>query len=347
TLFAQDNKDATASILLKLKPYAQMNENQVLAIMRLVANSVEGLNPEQVAVVDTNGNILSENVLDNSTPTIARLTANQLEIKDHFENNLAKSIQTMLEKPFGYGGVVVRVSADLNFDEVERRSQIFGDNVVRSESSLEETSSGTTPNGGVVDPGGAPVGLNDATSEYERNENIRNYEVDVVEEYIKTSPGAVKHLSVSVIVDTGEELELNPARREMVANLVASAAGVRLDRNDTVEVIGMPFNTSAFDDMNARMDEYQQQQFMRQLITYGLGLVVILAVLGVSVRTIRKAQRSNKQIKQFEEVVEQQIELTPEEKEKNQMKKQIEGLAKEKPSEVAHLLKTWLAEDSR
>lgn len=347
-LFSRDAKSATASIVLKLRPFAQLNDNQVLAIMRLVANSVQDLQAEEVVVIDNFGNILSENVAEKTSPTLARLTATQLEIKEHFERNLARSVESMLEKPFGYGKVVVRVSADLNFDEMERRSQTWGDNVVRSESSLEETSSGTGTNPeGVVDPGGAPVELTQSTSEYERNERIRNYEVDLVEEYIRSSPGSIRHLSVSVVVDTGDDATLDPQTREMIANAVVSAAGIRAERNDSVEVIGLPFNTKAFDDLQRQLEEYQRQRLIRQIITYGVSALIIIIALVLGIRYVRNRKPAIKQQPKMEEVVQQQVELTAEEKERELMKKQLETLAKEKPSEVAQLLKTWIAEDMR
>lgn len=346
-LFTADTKVATASILVKLKPFAKLNDNQVLAIMRLVANSVEDLNPEEVAIVDSYGNILSDEVAEQTTATVARLTASQLEIKEKFESNLAKSIESMLEKPLGYGQVVVRVSADLNFDEVERRSQIWGNNVVRSEQSTEETSSGTTVPENIVDPGGAPVELTQGTSEYERNDRIRNYEIDVIDEYIKESPGTVNHLSVSVVVNTGEEQILSEERREMIANAVVSAAGIRADRNDNVEVIGLPFNTKVFDDMQAQLEEYQRKQLIRQMILYGAMALILIAVIVFAYRYYQVQKKTSRQQQQVEEIVQQQVELSPQEKERDLMKKQIESLAREKPSEVAHLLKTWLAEDTR
>jgi flagellar M-ring protein FliF len=349
-LFSSDSIATTASIMVKLRPFAELNSSQVLAIMRLVANSVEDLSPEKVVVIDTNMNILSEGITEATSPSAAKLSANQLQLKEQFENNLAKSVQSMLERALGYGNVVVRISADLNFDEVEQRSQIFGNNVLRSESFLEENSIGTNP------PAGGEVGLNanaglvemnTARSEYERNERIRNYEVDVVEEYIKKSPGAVKHLSVSVIVDTGEDVELEQGLRDNITNIVASAAGTRADRNDVVEVIGMPFNTSAYDEMRSRMDEYQQQMQTKQLVTYALvgGLILLGGFL--LIRAIRGNKSFAKQRQQLEQAVEQQVQLTPQEKERDLMKKQIITLAKEKPSELAHLLKTWMADDSR
>ncbi|MBS4024758.1 MAG: flagellar M-ring protein FliF [Clostridia bacterium] len=349
-LFTSDATAVTASIMVKLRPFSELNSNQVLAIMRLIANSVEDLSPEQVVVIDTNMNILSEGINETSSPTAAKLTANQLQLKEQFENNLAKSVQSMLERALGYGSVVVRISADLNFDEVEQRSQIFGKNVIRSESSLEETSRGTNPlAGGEVglDANAGLVELNTATSEYERNERIRNYEVDVFEEYIKKSPGAVNHLSVSVIVDTGEAGELEQGLRDSIKNIVASASGTRADRNDVVEVIGMPFNTKAYDEMQARMDVYQRQMKLKQLITYGLlsGMVLLGGFLLIRVGKANKS--AVKQRQQLEQVVEQRVQLTPEEKERDLVKKQIVSLAKEKPSELAHLLKTWMADDSR
>lgn len=349
-LFTSDTSDPTASIMVRLRPFAQLNSEQVLAIMRLVANSVEDLNPEQVVVVDSNMNILSEDIAESQVTTAAKLTATQLQLKEQFETNLASSIQSMLQTPLGYGNVVVRVSADLNFDEIESRRQEFGPNsITRSEYTLEESSSGTTPGvGGEVgmDANQGLAALDPATSEYERIEQTINREIDVYEEYIKRSPGTIDHLSVSVIVNTGEELELSQERADMIRSAVASAAGIREDRNDNVEVIGLQFDTTAFQNMQDRLNEYEaRQRILRWSIVAGVILAAAIAA-GIYLRVVR-ARRAVIKNRQLETEVEETSQLTPEEKERDLMKRQIENLAKEKPSEVAHLLKTWLADDSR
>ncbi|MGF7185184.1 flagellar M-ring protein FliF [Desulfitispora alkaliphila] len=355
-LFNVEDKTATASIMINLKPYSNLRENQVLGIMRLVANSVEHLSSDQVTVIDTSGNILSEGLgSGESDSSTYRLTSNQIEIKEKLEENMSRSIQTMLERALGSGRAVVRVSADLNFDEVERRSERFGDNVIRSEQLIEETSSSENmPGAGGpagIDPNdGTIAGVDEtATSEYDRREQIRNFEIDREEEYIRVSPGTVNNMSVSVIVDTSGWDDFGAMDEERIRNIVASAAGIQVAGVETgnpgwVEVIGMDFDTTAMDSMLAQMEEYERQQFIRQMITYGVLALAALIFAFFGYRAIKKKMAENEVSREIEEVVPKE-QISPEDKEKDLLKRQVEDLAKDKPEDVAKLLKTWLSDD--
>ncbi len=52
-------KPPTASVVLKLRSGATLQDAQIEAITNLVANSVEGLNPNRVAIIDDRGNVLA------------------------------------------------------------------------------------------------------------------------------------------------------------------------------------------------------------------------------------------------------------------------------------------------
>ena len=99
-LFAQDQNEATASVLLKLAPGYSLQDSQVLGITRLVSGGVEGLKPENVTVIDTSGNILSDNSQDTSQ---GQLSTDQMKIKQDYENQLEDSIQSMLDTCCGAG----------------------------------------------------------------------------------------------------------------------------------------------------------------------------------------------------------------------------------------------------
>jgi flagellar M-ring protein FliF len=59
-LFKDQQKEATASVILKLAPGRQLNDSQVQGIIHLVAGSIEGLAAENINVIDANGNVLSK-----------------------------------------------------------------------------------------------------------------------------------------------------------------------------------------------------------------------------------------------------------------------------------------------
>ncbi|KUK36198.1 MAG: Flagellar M-ring protein, partial [Thermacetogenium phaeum] len=120
SLFLENEAEATAAVLVKLKPGSSLKEEQVYGIMHLVASGVEGLKSENVTVVDTKGNILSGGSPSEAVQS-ARMTTDQMEIEREYEKNLERSLKGMLEQIVGQGKAVVRANATLDFDRVEIR----------------------------------------------------------------------------------------------------------------------------------------------------------------------------------------------------------------------------------
>src|SRR5581483_636287 len=85
-------------------------------------NSVEGLKPNHVTVVDNLGNVLSEN---SDNDSLTGLTSTQLAARRNLDQYLGKKAQDMLEKVLGPGQAIVRVSADINYDTVTRSEEKF------------------------------------------------------------------------------------------------------------------------------------------------------------------------------------------------------------------------------
>jgi len=90
-------------VVVKLRRRGALKEKHVQGIVHLVAGSVEGLNPENITVVDVDGNVLSVGASDDSK--LVGLTGNQQEFQREFEEGLEKRVQSMLEKVVGTGNM--------------------------------------------------------------------------------------------------------------------------------------------------------------------------------------------------------------------------------------------------
>src|SRR5690606_26252941 len=58
TLFVEDQQPTTASAVLRLRPGASIPPDQLRGISHLIAGSVEGLSPEDITIVSTDGTML-------------------------------------------------------------------------------------------------------------------------------------------------------------------------------------------------------------------------------------------------------------------------------------------------
>src|SRR5690606_22498665 len=137
SVFAKRNVPPTASVLLKLKPGAELTKQQIKGISYLVANSVERLTPEHVSIIDQHGNMLNDKP-DPNDLSGADLT--HLEYQQKIEGAYVKRIETMLSEILGPGRAVARVTAELNFNRFEKEEEAYDPAgiVTRSERTVQE-----------------------------------------------------------------------------------------------------------------------------------------------------------------------------------------------------------------
>lgn len=379
SLFVQQVKPTTASVWLKLKAGVRLDEGQVKGIVRLVSHSVENLKPENVTVVDVNGRILSSRI-DSGVVDAGGTTASsgRLDATRKFQSDLEKSLQGLLEQVLGPSNVAARVTAELNFDQRVTESTLFkpqanGQGILRSVEELSKTFKGTAGSGGRVGtdsntPGGSGGGANPSVPQYpsqsgggstESEETSRraNYEIDSIKERIVVAPGAVKRLSVAVVVNK----DLKPEQVTAVEKMVAATIGLDPKRDDLINVTGLKFDRAAADEMKTALEtETKARQTTTRYLYLGavvLALVVLLALMGLT----RGARRVSGEVMMAghgqmggfpmhlaeikSEPEEPARELTPEEKVRQKREKEIYKLAGEKPEDVANLIKSWLSED--
>lgn len=372
SLFKDDQKNATAAIMLKLKPYKSLDESQVQGVVRLVANSVEGMKPENVTVVDDTGNIISENLGLDEEGVKSRLTQTQLELQEKYQKKLQNDVQTMLERVVGIGKAVVRVQADLDFDKIKEFEKEVREGAIISQETEKETtsstSSSTAPAPGMDSNTGTPPTYESpngsSSSETDKKREVVNNEPTVKQTDIERAPGSVKKMSVAVVIDK----ELKDNERQEIMNMVKSAAGYDQGRGDQISVSGMPFNTQYQDEMNLAIAREEK----RQMMVYGGVAALAAIVLGaISFSVLRKRrQRITEEamaldedaaaelvepipvkdfLEEFAEYKEsknkEQSQMSPEEMEKLRIREEVEKVANENPADVANLLKTWLAEE--
>ncbi|MFH1624721.1 MAG: flagellar basal-body MS-ring/collar protein FliF [Pseudomonadota bacterium] len=265
SLFVEDQKEATASVVLKLKPGAKLTQSQTEGVLHLVASSVEGLKPEKITIMDNHGRILAGGVEKSSN---TQLTSSQLEIKRGLESDLETGIQTMLEKAVGQGKVLARVFATLDFKQVQRTEERYDPDslVVRSETRLGENSKGSnfTPKGvpGVESNLPNNRGTPDVAAagpEFQRKNETINYEISKTTSHIVEPIGDIQKISAAVIIDGtyevvkgkdgNEEKKYTPRPEEEMEgfrNIVKMAVGYNADRGDKIEVVNIPFETITF-----------------------------------------------------------------------------------------------------
>lgn len=363
-VFSDDARKPTASVLVRALPSKPIKGSQVQAIVHLVSSSVEGLSPEDVTVAGADGRVLNAAGEDGSAMDDAHST----QVKA-YEDATADAVQSMLSGVVGPGHAVVRVDADLSYDQKSTTTEryVVDKNAIPLTSSMtRETYKGAgTPVGGVLGPDnvGVPSGANGSETEYIKESEQKQNAVGKITEQTKAAPGQVRRQSVAVLLDAKTASKLDESE---VEKLVVAAAGIVPGRGDKVQVSTMSFDTSAADEAKKALDAEvaaKQKNEMMSLAKTGFVVVVVLSVLIGLVRRSRKEERTPLELpagaagqitvedlrelaamSQNELARSSQLALDPAESELVAIRSDIGQLIEEQPDEVARLLRGWLAD---
>lgn len=298
-LFVGDEIQASASVLLQTSGNA-VAPSQVQAIVNLVASSVEGLSADQVTVTDDAGRLLAGGDADG----LAGMESdNQIRMRESFESDVERELERLLVAVVGPGRAVVNVSADLDFDMVVRTEESFsestnadGETLPLSETTrIEEYGDGGTVEAGVVDIEDeildGPVDEGTDGSSYRLDERDVVYALDKVITSTETAPGAIRSLSVAVVIDE----EMVPAERiAEIEGMVTAAVGADAARGDIVAVNLLPFDVTAEEQEAAALEAAEAVSapsgLMDMIRTAG-AIVVGLVVLIMGLLMLRRASR--------------------------------------------------------
>src|SRR3990170_228725 len=313
SLFVQDEKPPTASVILKLKSRSGgvLRPEQVASIVHLVSAGVEGLKPENVTIADTRGNLLSKKELPSS---MIGASNDQLEVKKKLEDYFVAKAQDLLEKIVGAGKSVVRVSADLDFKHVDEKLVEFDPErrVPKVQTVTTRVSGGAPFSGGGV-PGMqanlmSQSGIIQSVGSSEEEETAQTqYELSKTERIIADHGASLKRLSVAVLVDGLYEDQktedgkiqkvYSPRNKDditRIAALVKQALGIdeSNNRNDTFEIQNVQFYEPSYEQEEASLKKEQQKEFMLKMVKNGSLAITVLVFLMFVMRSMKKLKKA-------------------------------------------------------
>ncbi len=344
SVFVRERREPSAAVLIQMRPGFALDASQVRGIANLVAASVEGLSPERVTVIDSQGRLLS---------AARRGDLAGLDEESAFEERLAR-----LFPVFGEGNVVARVRAQLSFDRQTVERELFqpqgGDQgVLRQSETVVETTYGAGPAGGI--PGtesnlGTPgyvLSPAGGGSSYAREERRQAFEVSRIRETIQVAPGAIKKLSVSVLINK----PLSEAEREGIAQVVRAAVGYDAARGDEVTVASFSFARAGAENL-LRKEDLQKSAPRIPLWSYAaLGLTALAVVLSLLFafrgrkQLAREREKMAAELARLEQALKARAASAPRESRVPEAQAEVAAVARQKPEEVAEIIRSWLMEE--
>lgn len=255
SLFIEEKKEPTASIVLKLKSRSSLSQQQIAGIVQLVSSSVEGLKHNNVTITDSEGNLLT---FKESSSMISK-NNEQLDLRKGIEEYYVAKATEIVSKVLGSGRAVVKVSADMEYKDIDEKHLVYDPDkkVPRSQRIITRVSGGSSGRGGSpgTDSNIRQVGLVQEIGSSEEEETIQTqYDTSRVERLVSQHGGVLSRLSVAILVDgkyetaeeNGEKLRkyipLPAATLNNIGALVKNALGISETRGDSLEVKNLQFS---------------------------------------------------------------------------------------------------------
>lgn len=257
SVFADESGKTTASVMLSLAPGFSSDREKIRSIIQIVAASVPGLDPKDVAITDQYGHYLA------SIDQEGIFSAQQLTYQNNVQNYYEKRIESMIAPILGENKVSVRVYADIDFTQNEEAHEQYDPEkkAIVSEESVDdsdESASGASGAPGSLsnspDEGGEKSGSSGGSSGgpgQSHKQSIKNYDVGKSVTYKRSNSPNIKSLSVAVVVDN--EQVYDPKTKQMVSKpmdqdklnkikqLVQASIGFEQNKGDKVTVVNSNF----------------------------------------------------------------------------------------------------------
>lgn len=351
SLFSKEEDRPKASVLIKLKAGRRLTQGQVNGIVHLVSSSVEGMQPKDVAVVDSRGEMLTSAVGEG-----VGMSNSQMEYQRNIEKELEGRAIAMLEPVVGKEKVRAKVAVTVDFTRIEKTEERYDPEgqVARSEQKNIEKS--TTGGGGGV-PGvasnlpGRPATPGAASQgQSEKKNETTNYEISKITSHTINSTGDLKKLSVVVLVDgvytaekDAKEKKYTPRTEEDIKkfeDMVKKAVGFTAARGDEVRVVNMPFEVIPQEEMPApKKDILAIVMSAAKYAVPAIGVILLfLFVIRPLMQTVTTPPMLHlpRTVSEIEETMEMAGKPA---------KSEVVDWAKKNPKEAANIVKGWLEKE--
>jgi flagellar M-ring protein FliF len=256
SLYSEARQPAKASVLVKLRHAAALSPQNIAAICQLTASAVPGLAADQVSLVDTSGNLLNR-PRPNATGDDAGGSEATLDYRKAIELGLQNKIASTLEPLLGPDHFRIGVSADVDITSGEQSEEVFD-----PAKSVMVTSQNTSDGPALASASGVPGTASNlprptskpstGASNYSRHTENISYQTSRLVKHTRLPQGAVKKLSLSILVD--HSLRWDGAKRiveapsaeklKVIHDLVAAATGLDPARGDQLVVNAFPFEST-------------------------------------------------------------------------------------------------------
>lgn len=364
----QGSEEASASIVLDVKPGYKFQDEQIKALYHLVSKSVPNLSTENIVIMNQ---LFEYYDLEEDTKLENGATiSDQFAIKKEIERDIQRQVQNMLGTLMGRDKVVVSVSADIDFSQEKSEHNLVTpvdeenmEGIAISAQRLTETFTGNSAATGGVPQGEDPADSlgssylegSNGNGDYEKVEETINNEVNRIRKEIVESPYKVRDLGIQVMVEppTPDDPSSLPEERvDDITQILSTIVRTTIDKDYVQEELTDEQMQNkiavSVQELKGKVNFDAEEKSSIPIWAYVVGVLLLIALVVAIVLFVRSRKRKEWE---DEQIIAEQEEIdvpdvnAEQETEGTLKRKQLEKLAKEKPDEFAKLLRTWLAQD--
>lgn len=316
SVFVRNRKKPSASVTVGLYPGRFLEQGQVRAIVGLISSSVPELEASMITVVDQIGKMLTS-----EHDEAMAFSTKQLEYKNKIEQSYMERIEDILSPIVGDGRVRAKVNAEIDFTVTEKTQELFNpdQSAVRSEQTSSESRGGGSgpsgvpgaltnqpPEAGTVGDGETDTAATVSMMANKMLQSTRNYELDKTISHTRLASGAVRRLSVAVVIDNraavekgGEAVAYTAEEIQRFNQLVRDSVGFNIRRGDSVNVINAAFSPIVQPEPLPEVPLWEQSwvwDIGKQVLG---GLAVLLLVFGVLRPVMRELASKGVEFKEY------------------------------------------------
>lgn len=348
-LFGAAAAPVTASVLIRLKPGKRLTQEQVKGIIKLVANSVENLNPANVSIVDIHGTLLTGRPPARIEEKVRKEALEEVKKK---EAELKKKEEELKKK-----------EAALKKKKVEKALTPEEKAELRLKAKKELEDNLTAK---------AQTLLNQF---YPPNSVIVKVNIDLKEKSKSKSKSneSIKKITVIILVDN--RLELTPELKKDTYKTVQAAVGYDRGRGDQIILRAVPFHlaTPPPEKLRAEVEaalplkigikeelvrlkaDISEKGFVpavRKFVARREGRNILIGFSGailaffIVIIFLRRIFRREPEEEEEEIPEEEELRVPKAEEKAIRVMDKVKDIAEKEPKRMAELLKSWLAEES-
>jgi len=371
SVFISENEadQASASVSITFRPGYRASQEYIDSLYNIVRLSVGNdlLPIENITITDQQEELLPSSKLNGGIGNTANVVLQQMQIKKEYEEDIKRNIENFLGTILGPNKVVVSVVSSLNFDQRNRQELLFQPvntedqtGIARSVQEIQKTYTNTgAPDGGVPGTGAPDVpgyqgteGQGESSSE-EISSTI-NYEINEISQSIVSSPYVVTDLTVFAGIEPPDPNNPDSLSQDVADEIEAMLVGIvntslaDSGRSFTAEELEGKVSVITQNLLGVNGLDGQADSGSNNALYFGIGAVALAVIAALAFFALRRRRAANAE-EEFDEDVNGAMEYPSIDLDnvgnENQVKNQLESLAKKKPEEFVNLLRTWLADE--